>query len=94
MNCHECAHDGIDRPAVGLCRFCYVGLCKDHLVSTPRCSRSTPATTIPIERSPDLPDRASIPPRSLPTRLADGVMTALSVQWGRGWHGTVSTPDP
>jgi hypothetical protein len=33
MNCHECARVNIERPAVGLCRFCFVGLCKAHLVA-------------------------------------------------------------
>lgn len=32
MNCHECVMAGRDRPAVALCTFCSVGLCKDHLV--------------------------------------------------------------
>lgn len=31
MTCHECSRSGVDRPAVGLCRFCMVGLCKQHL---------------------------------------------------------------
>lgn len=34
MNCHECARDGLDVPAVSECRFCFVGLCKDHLVAS------------------------------------------------------------
>jgi hypothetical protein len=34
MNCHECARAGIERSAIGLCRFCSVGLCKDHLVAS------------------------------------------------------------
>jgi hypothetical protein len=34
MNCHECARAGNERPAIGLCRFCSVGLCKDHLVAS------------------------------------------------------------
>ena len=31
MNCYECARSGEERPAVGLCRHCLVGLCLDHL---------------------------------------------------------------
>jgi hypothetical protein len=34
MNCHQCASAGIERMAVGLCRFCHVGLCKPHLVAS------------------------------------------------------------
>lgn len=34
MKCHECARDGRERPAVGECRFCRVGLCKAHLVAS------------------------------------------------------------
>lgn len=32
MLCHECAAASVERPAVGLCKFCFVGLCKTHLV--------------------------------------------------------------
>ena len=32
MLCHECGIAGVERTAVGLCRFCLVGLCKEHLV--------------------------------------------------------------
>lgn len=32
MRCHECAVRGGDAAAVGLCKFCLVGLCKAHLV--------------------------------------------------------------
>ena len=34
MNCHECAMDGVQGPAVAICRFCMVGLCKQHLVES------------------------------------------------------------
>ena len=34
MLCHECARDGTSRPAVAHCRFCLVGLCKQHLVES------------------------------------------------------------
>jgi hypothetical protein len=33
MNCHECARTHTVRTAVAVCRFCFVGLCKDHLVA-------------------------------------------------------------
>ncbi len=32
MDCHECAHAHVERPAVALCRYCSVGLCEEHLV--------------------------------------------------------------
>jgi hypothetical protein len=36
MTCHECARRSLATPAVGQCRFCCVGLCKDHLVESLR----------------------------------------------------------
>jgi hypothetical protein len=33
MLCHECAMAGEERLAVALCKFCYVGLCKEHLMA-------------------------------------------------------------
>ena len=36
MNCHECAQVEVDRPAVAICRYCSVGLCKQHLVEMHR----------------------------------------------------------
>lgn len=32
MICHECAARDAEQPAVALCRFCMVALCKPHLV--------------------------------------------------------------
>ena len=34
MICHECAREGLTTAAVSHCRFCFVGLCKDHLVAS------------------------------------------------------------
>jgi hypothetical protein len=34
MLCYSCAEQGIDRPAVALCRSCTAGLCLDHLRET------------------------------------------------------------
>ncbi len=34
MICHECAREGLTAAAIGHCRFCFVGLCKDHLVAS------------------------------------------------------------
>lgn len=42
MNCHECAMSRSDRPAVGLCRFCSVALCKEHLVEAYRHPPTVP----------------------------------------------------
>jgi Uncharacterized protein conserved in archaea (DUF2180) len=33
MLCHECLMNGKVRQAVGVCKFCYVGLCKEHLMA-------------------------------------------------------------
>jgi hypothetical protein len=32
--CHECARRSIATLGLGLCRFCLVSLCKDHLVES------------------------------------------------------------
>ena len=34
MICHECAREGLTAAAISHCRFCFVGLCKDHLVAS------------------------------------------------------------
>jgi hypothetical protein len=34
MRCHECARGLVEEVAIGQCRFCLVGLCKDHLVDS------------------------------------------------------------
>ena len=34
MYCHECAAKGVDRPALGVCRYCFVGLCKEHIIGS------------------------------------------------------------
>ena len=45
MICHECARDAAERPAVAVCRFCMVGLCKQHLVELYRDARTFPQLT-------------------------------------------------
>jgi hypothetical protein len=32
--CHECWMEGLEAPAVALCRHCSVALCKAHLVAS------------------------------------------------------------
>lgn len=34
MQCYSCAEQGIQRPAVALCRVCAAGLCLEHLRET------------------------------------------------------------
>jgi hypothetical protein len=34
MQCYCCAEQGIEQPAVALCRSCSAGLCLDHLRET------------------------------------------------------------
>lgn len=34
MLCYSCAEQGVERPAIALCRSCYAGLCMDHLRET------------------------------------------------------------
>lgn len=42
MLCHECVMGGSEAVAVGVCRFCFVGLCKRHLVELHRDAPSVP----------------------------------------------------
>ena len=42
MLCHECATGGEERPAVALCRFCFVALCQEHLADAYRQSPGIP----------------------------------------------------
>ena len=34
MHCYECAEQGVEQPAVALCRSCSAGLCLEHLRET------------------------------------------------------------
>jgi hypothetical protein len=34
MHCYPCAEQGVDRPAVAICRSCSAGLCLEHLRET------------------------------------------------------------
>lgn len=52
MLCHECARRSEQKPAVGLCRFCLVGLCKDDLVAA---SRPLVVPQYGCEHSPERP---------------------------------------
>ena len=42
MICHECARATAEQPAVALCQFCMVGLCKEHLVDLYRSAHAFP----------------------------------------------------
>lgn len=42
MLCHECIMKGEERPAVAICKFCQVGLCKEHLVALYREPATVP----------------------------------------------------
>ena len=61
MNCHECAATGVARTADAICRFCSVGLCKDHLVAS---FHSTTATLYACDHHPEQPYSA----RTVPVR--------------------------
>jgi len=43
MNCHECARDHTERPAVAICLNCGVGMCMQHLDK--ERARSSPGGT-------------------------------------------------
>ena len=46
MICHECLMQGAPRTAAtGVCRFCFVGLCKAHLVELYRDAPTVPQLT-------------------------------------------------
>lgn len=69
MRCHECVREGHDSPALGLCRSCLVGLCKDHLVRAARAA----APQYGCQHRPDL-EFASSPPSGKP-RPAEAAST-------------------
>ena len=50
MICHECAADAAEQSAVGLCRFCMVALCKQHLVELYRDAHAFPS--LPVATGP------------------------------------------
>ena len=52
MICHECAREGLTAAPIGRCRFCLVGLCKDHQVAFFR------GATVPQYGSEHHPERA------------------------------------
>ena len=58
MFCHECLISGVERSAVGLCRFCLVGLCKDHLVAA---YHSTVQPQYTCDHHPERPVVAAAP---------------------------------
>ena len=51
MNCYECAHGKVERPAVGLCHNCSAGLCDEHVFERPRDI----TTTVPLGQIVTLP---------------------------------------
>ena len=52
MICHECAREGRESAAVGECRFCHVGLCKEHEVTS---LRGAPVPQYGCEHHPERP---------------------------------------
>ncbi len=64
MICHECAREGLTTAAVSHCRFCFVGLCKDHLVA------SFHGDTVPQYGCDHHPERVFAPQRRLAARPA------------------------
>jgi hypothetical protein len=52
MTCHECARERLTAATIGQCRFCFDGLCKDHLVASFR------GMTIPQYGCEHHPERA------------------------------------
>ena len=69
MLCHECLISRESREAVGLCKFCFVGLCKPHLLELHRRRSSVPMYSCghrPWEAAPggswdDRPWKARLP---------------------------------
>jgi hypothetical protein len=58
MICHECLmKDASGTAAAGLCRFCFVALCKDHLVELYRNPHVVPQYT--CHHSPSRPVHGS-----------------------------------
>ena len=55
MICHECAREGLTTAAISHCRFCFVGLCNEHLVA------SFHGDTVPRYGCDHHPEQASTP---------------------------------
>ena len=80
MNCHECTIDGVEAPAVAICRFCMVGLCKHHLVESFR------GTTIPqysCNHRPAAPARMAVTPTAASGSQGDSLPVAGPLTAGR-----------
>jgi len=81
MLCHECAGRAEQTAAVGLCRFCIVGLCKDDLVAS---SRSAVVPQYGCQHHPERPfvDEGPLPREpGRPARLLGlAVRTATGVR--------------
>ena len=60
MLCHECMMIGRQQPAVALCEFCHVGLCKPHLVELYRSSPTTLQYSCRHRRAAPAPVRSSV----------------------------------
>lgn len=65
MLCHECARRAEKTAAVGLCRFCLIGLCKDDLVAS---SRSAVVPQYGCHHHPERPFVDEGPPQREPGR--------------------------
>lgn len=50
MTCHECSRDGTQCPAVAVCKYCCVGLCKAHLMES---YRQRPSPQYACNHQPD-----------------------------------------
>ena len=70
MICHECARVGLEIAAISHCRFCFVGLCKDHLVA------SFQGQTTPRYGCEHHPERAFAPRGAEVARREPGIAAA------------------
>jgi hypothetical protein len=77
MVCHECLmRDASREPAAGLCRFCFVALCKPHLVELFQDPPSVPQLTCRHRPASVPPDIGWAQPAQRPQIAADVVVPA------------------
>ena len=70
MLCHECAAAATERPAVAVCRFCFVGLCKQHLVELFGARRTAPQYACTHRAAEPWPARGIQQPAEIGTAAA------------------------
>lgn len=73
MTCHECLMaGGIQQPVTALCRYCFVALCKEHLVELYRDAPTFPQYS--CHHKPGTPVASDEAGRRAPARGSNGAV--------------------